>query len=128
MSLSIQTGHRRKGRSAEGAERNSASIGTAAVFLHERRACRSLLRRHEHGYEQWTEGQRGELTYAGRCCKRLLRRPCTGWHDRVLRGRCGGQVDGRNGLWLRVGASTRRADEGGVLHLVGQRRSYPQES
>ena len=74
------------------------------------------------------EGKRGELTYAHRFCKRLLRRPCTGWHQRVLRGRCGGQVDRRKRVWMRFSASTRRASEGRMLHLVGQRRSYPSGS
>ena len=63
------------------------------------------------------EGKRGELTHAHRFCKRLLRRPCTGWHQRVLRARCGGQVDGRNRVWMRVSASTRRYDEEGLLQL-----------
>ena len=60
--------------------------------------------------------------------KRLLRRPCTGWHRRLLRARCGSQVERRKRLWMRFSTSTRRASEGRMLHLVGQRRSYPQES
>jgi hypothetical protein len=82
---------------------------TAAVFLFERRACRSLLRRNEHGYEQQTEGKRGELTSAHRFCKRLLRRPCTGWHRRLLRAGCGSQVEPRNRLWMRFSVSRRDA-------------------
>jgi hypothetical protein len=81
------------------------------------------LRRDEHGYEQQTEGKRGDLTYAHRFCKRLLRRPCTGWHRCVLRARCGSQVERRDGVWMRVSAPTRRVE--GVLHLVEQTRTYP---
>ena len=81
-----------------------------------------------HGYEQRNEGKRGELTYAHRFCKRLLRRPCTGWHRRLLRARCGSQVERRKRLWMRFSTSTRRPSEGRMLYLVGQRRSYPQES
>jgi hypothetical protein len=73
-----------------------------------------------HGYEQQT-GKRGELTYPYRFCK-LLRWPCTGRDERVLRRGCGSQVDWRNGVWMRVSASTRHIDEGGVLHLVVQAR------
>ena len=76
----------------------------------------------KHGYEQQTEGKRGELTYPDRFCKRLLRRPCTGWHQRVLRGGCGSQVDWRNGVWMRFSGSTRHPGEEGVLHLVVQAR------
>lgn len=90
---------------------------TAAVFLHERRARSSLLRRNEHGHEQQTEGKRGELAYAHWLRKRLLRRPCTGWHRRLLRARCGSQVDRWNRLWMWVSDSTRRVDEGGLLRL-----------
>ena len=92
--------------------------GTAAVFLHERRACSSLLRRNKHGYEQRNEGKRGELTYAHRFCKRLLRRPCTGWRQRVLRGRCGGQVDRRCWVWVRRSAAARSAQEVSLLRQV----------
>jgi hypothetical protein len=70
----------------------------------------------DHGYEQQTEGKRRELTYPYRVCK-VLRRPCTGRHHRVLREGCGSQVEWRNGMWMRVSAPTRRADDG-VLHLV----------
>ena len=45
------------------------------------------------GYEQQAEGKRGELTYAHRFCRRLLRRPRAGWRQRVLRGGCGSQVE-----------------------------------
>ena len=92
----------------------------AAVFLHERRACTSLLRRNEHGYEQQAEGKRGELTYPHWFCKRLLRRPSAGWYRRVLREGCHSQVDRRNGLWVWVSASTRRSEDWGVLHLAVQ--------
>jgi hypothetical protein len=90
---------------------------TAAVFLHEWRAGNLLLRRNEHGYEQHTEGKRGELTSAHWFCKRLLRRPCTGRHQRVLRGGCGGQVHGQKRVWMRVSASPRRYDGEGLLQL-----------
>ena len=89
---------------------------TAAVFLHERRAC-SPLGGDEHGYEQQPQGKRGELTYADRFCKRLLRRPCTGWLQRVLRGRCGSQVDRRNRVWVQHSAAARRAQQVIVLRL-----------
>ena len=82
----------------------------------------------EHGHEQQTEGKRRELTYGPRFRKRLLRRPGTGWHRRLLRARCVSQVERRKRLWMRFRASTRRAYEGGMLHLVGQTRTYPQES
>ena len=78
------------------------------------------LRRNDHGYEQQSEGKRGELTYAHRFCERLLRRPCTGWHRRLLRARCDSQVDRRNRLWMWVSDSTRRASEGRLLRLVVQ--------
>jgi hypothetical protein len=69
-----------------------------------------------------------DLTYAHQFCQRLLRRPCTGWHRRLLRARCGSQVERRKRLWMRFSVSTRRASESGMLHLVGQTRTYPQES
>ena len=90
----------------------------AAVFLPERRTNSSLMRRNEHEHDQKAEGGRGELTYGPRFCRQLLRRPCTGWHQRVLCRRCDGQVDRRDGVWVRVSPSTKCADEGGVLHLV----------
>ena len=71
----------------------------------------------EHGYEQQTQGKRGELTYAQWFCKRLLRRPCTGWHQRVLRGGCGSQIDRRKRVRVRVSASWWRYDEDGLLQL-----------
>ena len=119
MSLPIQTGHGRKGRNGEG-KGIMRPWWAAAVFLHERRACTSLLRRNEHGYEQQAEGKRGELTYPHWFCKRLLRRPSAGWYRRVLREGCHSQVDRRNGLWVWVSASTRRSEDWGVLRLAVQ--------
>ena len=73
--------------------------------------------RHEHEYERQTEDGRGELEYGRRFCERLLRRTRTRRYQRVLCERCGGQVDRRNGVWVRLSASTRRVYEGRVLHL-----------
>ena len=116
MSLPIQTAHRWKGRSGE----KEFCVHRALLpssYMSGGHAARPL-RRNEHGYEQQTEGKCGELTHAHRFCKRLLRRPCTGRHQRVLRGGCGSQVDWRHQLWLWVSASKRRADEVGLLRLV----------
>ena len=71
----------------------------------------------EHGYEHQPQGKRGELRYADRFCNRLLRRPCTGWHQRVLRERCGRQVDRRNRVWVQCSAAPRRAQQVILLRL-----------
>ena len=120
MSLPIQTGHRRRGRSGV-AERE---------FCVHRRLLPSSYMSGGHAArfeEKWawiraTDRRKTRRTHvpARRFCNRLLRRPSTGRHRRLLRAGCGSQVERRKRLWMWISDSTRRADEGGVLHLSAQ--------